>query len=151
MTIDGAVDIRENRNNASNINDLEHGRTYSFGTTLIRNSNLAFNLGYSYNDLYMQSYICFRNTGYGIAPYAPCAFFGGTKAITLGAISFYSNQQHFAYGDIMWKPFSRITATVGYRSEEHTSELQSPVHLVCRLLLEKKKKKIKKQINKTID
>src|SRR5690348_18511348 len=30
------------------------------------------------------------------------------------------------------------------RSEEHTSELQSPVHLVCRLLLEKKKKKYKK-------
>src|SRR6267154_3321302 len=27
----------------------------------------------------------------------------------------------------------------GNRSEEHTSELQSPVHLVCRLLLEKKK------------
>src|SRR5438876_4581987 len=26
------------------------------------------------------------------------------------------------------------------RSQEHTSELQSPVHLVCRLLLEKKKK-----------
>src|SRR5438876_1269965 len=31
--------------------------------------------------------------------------------------------------------------TVLRRSEEHTSELQSPVHLVCRLLLEKKKKK----------
>src|SRR5258708_15783416 len=31
------------------------------------------------------------------------------------------------------------------RSEEHTSELQSPDHLVCRLLLEKKKKK-KKQM-----
>src|SRR5258708_9097821 len=28
-----------------------------------------------------------------------------------------------------------------WRSEEHTSELQSPDHLVCRLLLEKKKKK----------
>src|SRR2546426_6657084 len=28
------------------------------------------------------------------------------------------------------------------RSEEHTSELQSPCNLVCRLLLEKKKKKI---------
>src|SRR5215216_8059141 len=28
----------------------------------------------------------------------------------------------------------------GRRSEEHTSELQSPDHLVCRLLLEKKKK-----------
>src|SRR5436190_15587595 len=32
----------------------------------------------------------------------------------------------------------------GYRSEEHTSELQSHSDLVCRLLLEKKKKKKKK-------
>src|SRR2546422_7970247 len=29
-----------------------------------------------------------------------------------------------------------------FRSEEHTSELQSRLHLVCRLLLEKKKKKL---------
>src|SRR5690348_17742897 len=36
-------------------------------------------------------------------------------------------------------------ATALRRSEEHTSELQSPVHLVCRLLLEKKKKKKKKR------
>src|SRR2546426_4767253 len=33
--------------------------------------------------------------------------------------------------EIVWEP----------RSEEHTSELQSPCNLVCRLLLEKKKKK----------
>src|SRR2546422_7008213 len=33
------------------------------------------------------------------------------------------------------------------RSEEHTSELQSRLHLVCRLLLEKKKKKEKKTID----
>src|SRR2546422_5279386 len=32
------------------------------------------------------------------------------------------------------------------RSEEHTSELQSRLHLVCRLLLEKKKNKKKQQI-----
>src|SRR5438876_7323016 len=37
------------------------------------------------------------------------------------------------------KEFNRADGA-GYRSEEHTSELQSPVHLVCRLLLEKKKK-----------
>src|SRR2546426_6592406 len=35
---------------------------------------------------------------------------------------------------------SRPTSS-GERSEEHTSELQSPCNLVCRLLLEKKKKK----------
>src|SRR5690348_18501523 len=34
----------------------------------------------------------------------------------------------------------RVAADSRRRSEEHTSELQSPVHLVCRLLLEKKKK-----------
>src|SRR5690348_7081534 len=33
-----------------------------------------------------------------------------------------------------------VASNVRSRSEEHTSELQSPVHLVCRLLLEKKKK-----------
>src|SRR5437763_13295396 len=31
-------------------------------------------------------------------------------------------------------------ALKAFRSEEHTSELQSPMYLVCRLLLEKKKK-----------
>src|SRR5437660_7276388 len=38
---------------------------------------------------------------------------------------------------------SRLTAIGLGRSEEHTSELQSRGHLVCRLLLEKKKKKAK--------
>src|SRR5258708_9895861 len=53
-------------------------------------------------------------------------------------------------GDILGKlsqlpspgePFERmnLSALIEERSEEHTSELQSPDHLVCRLLLEKKK------------
>src|SRR5437763_16421529 len=37
--------------------------------------------------------------------------------------------------------FRRCGHHVISRSEEHTSELQSPMYLVCRLLLEKKKKK----------
>src|SRR5256885_3773334 len=49
--------------------------------------------------------------------------------------------------DAAW-PFSRVSFSgLGFpqrssrqRSEEHTSELQSPCNLVCRLLLEKKKK-----------
>src|SRR6266581_2568995 len=41
--------------------------------------------------------------------------------------------------------FSWICASrpvIAARSEEHTSELQSPVHLVCRLLLEKKNRRV---------
>src|SRR2546426_663745 len=37
-------------------------------------------------------------------------------------------------------------AVLHARSEEHTSELQSPCNLVCRLLLEKKKKNIKQSV-----
>src|SRR5258708_33140791 len=42
---------------------------------------------------------------------------------------------------ICWTMYSSRSSP---RSEEHTSELQSPDHLVCRLLLEKKKKKYTK-------
>src|SRR2546422_6016201 len=49
-----------------------------------------------------------------------------------------------AYGQLLkqgWRPRRTImyAAWDGERSEEHTSELQSRLHLVCRLLLEKKK------------
>src|SRR5258708_21929872 len=39
-----------------------------------------------------------------------------------------------------WSSNTVMTMSFMDRSEEHTSELQSPDHLVCRLLLEKKKK-----------
>src|SRR3989449_6973742 len=45
-------------------------------------------------------------------------------------------------GRKLWRQKGTGRARVGsIRSEEHTSELQSRLHLVCRLLLEKKKKK----------
>src|SRR5258708_8911720 len=40
----------------------------------------------------------------------------------------------------LWRQGPWLLAAGLGRSEEHTSELQSPDHLVCRLLLEKKKK-----------
>src|SRR5690348_18111548 len=55
---------------------------------------------------------------------------GGLVAFVLGVLL-----QHLGVADDC---VERRTQLV--RSEEHTSELQSPVHLVCRLLLEKKKK-----------
>src|SRR2546422_8418579 len=48
-------------------------------------------------------------------------------------------------------PFPEATACVEVRSEEHTSELQSRLHLVCRLLLEKKKNKGAQRQNETTD
>src|SRR5687768_18221795 len=48
---------------------------------------------------------------------------------------------HGLWSDIPWLPFTVLGERgPDHRSEEHTSELQSRLHLVCRLLLEKKKK-----------
>src|SRR5258708_18544804 len=44
-------------------------------------------------------------------------------------------------GEVCVRLTCESNAYLPSRSEEHTSELQSPDHLVCRLLLEKKKKK----------
>src|SRR2546422_3390316 len=44
--------------------------------------------------------------------------------------------RHGPYYQLSWKEKGKTVS----RSEEHTSELQSRLHLVCRLLLEKKKK-----------
>src|SRR2546429_6646929 len=49
-------------------------------------------------------------------------------------------QMHSACRPGPWRAgASRARSAGGLRSEEHTSELQSRLHLVCRLLLEKKK------------
>ena len=48
----------------------------------------------------------------------------------------------------MNKKSERLPGLIKARSEEHTSELQSPMYLVCRLLLEKKKEKEKKKKKK---
>src|SRR5206468_9297385 len=62
--------------------------------------------------------------------------------------SVYSNREAVEAGGLMYygADFAESYRRVAYyRSEEHTSELQSRSDLVCRLLLEKKKKKNKKK------
>src|SRR5256885_4336561 len=53
--------------------------------------------------------------------------------------------QHFQHPQYSQQIYY-LPPQLSFRSEEHTSELQSPCNLVCRLLLEKKKKNIYKLI-----
>src|SRR2546422_1163605 len=50
-----------------------------------------------------------------------------------------------------WRRRSAPKPRRTWRSEEHTSELQSRLHLVCRLLLEKKKKKNLHRCHASVD
>src|SRR2546429_4355271 len=63
------------------------------------------------------------------------------QPIALGVAPGVSRQRR-STNPILLPTMIRSPLTYGVRSEEHTSELQSRLHLVCRLLLEKKKKDI---------
>jgi hypothetical protein len=118
-TIDGAIDIHENRDNVTQVDNLEHGRTYSFSAVLAPRPNFSYSLGYNYTDLYMQTFICFRDTfgtmtGGGLPTFPACPIANSPSSIPLSTMAFYSDKQHYAYSDVMWKPMKRVTAIVGY-------------------------------------
>src|SRR5690606_40647316 len=75
------------------------------------------------------------------------------RSVHAGSISFFADYVervlknspiHKAAGALQWATHRWVTRKLHQnRSEEHTSELQSRENLVCRLLLEKKKKQTK--------
>src|SRR5437870_10079772 len=85
-----------------------------------------------------------------------CPFRGSAGGRRLGEIG--ERQDHvqvsvwqLAPVDTASHAVRRVGHGIRQRSEEHTSELQSRGHLVCRLLLEKKKTKKKSTIEKYTD
>ena len=109
--VDAAVDIHENRDNVSTVNNLEHGRSYSFAVTLAPSAKLWVDFGYNYMDIFTQTQICFPDTGSTIFT-TPCPVPGASSP--LGTLSSYASRDHYAYGNVMWKPSKRVTAILGY-------------------------------------
>src|SRR5690554_7640620 len=91
---------------------------------------------------------CFPITGYFDTLFSLLCFNGlFRKAVSLISfccrIPFFITQMsgHFSFKQGLYPSFKKLVSNSVelFRSEEHTSELQSRPHLVCRLLLEKKK------------
>src|SRR5258706_11568212 len=84
---------------------------------------------------------------HGVTPRTGIAFrerdvrvpFPGIPTTSDGAGMVTWVETHITQGACAYPITSSTTMGGGYRSEEHTSELQSLTNLVCRLLLEKKK------------
>jgi len=114
INFDAALDIHENRDNVSTVNDLEHGRSYSFVTTVMPNSKVFFNVGYTYTDISIQTAICYYDNAFGPPPSTQCPASLGYTPPAMAGLGSYSSSQHFAYADVMWKPTKRITTGIGY-------------------------------------
>ena len=114
INFDGALDIHENRDNVATINDLEHGRSYSFVTTLMPSSKLFFDLGYTYTDIYSAAQICYYANAFGPPPVTQCPASLGYAPAANSGLGAYSSKQHFAYAGIVWKPIQRVTIGLGY-------------------------------------
>lgn len=131
--LDGAVEIHENRDNISNVDNLEHDRSYSFATLLTASPRLSVDFGYNYWDVYTQSLICFAFSETAANPAPPpatvtasafpvgvpvlptgtaCPITGASSP--LGALLTYSSTDHFAHAAVIWKPKKRVTTMVGY-------------------------------------
>jgi hypothetical protein len=133
VNLDAAVDINENRDNVSTVNNLEHDRSYSFSALFIGNQRLSVDFGYNYWNVYSQSLICFAYSTSSANPAPPpatlpvstfpigvpqlptgtaCPIAGSPSP--LGALSTYNSKDNFAHAAVIWKPAKRVTASVGY-------------------------------------
>src|ERR1700679_2710218 len=132
-TLDGAVEIHENRDNVTDVDNLEHDRSFSFATILMPNQRLSVDFGYNYWSVYTQSLICFPYStsvtnpapppatlpvssfpiGVPMLPTGPACPIAAASS-PLGALSTYSSNDHFVHAGLIWKPAKRVTTMFGY-------------------------------------
>src|SRR6478609_12220977 len=98
--------------------------------------SIFYNLSHPY---FVFFFFFFNDTAtteiYTLSLHDALPIYGTPSAVLTGSTNFSINSLYAQHNHVV------------VRSEEHTSELQSLAYLVCRLLLEKKKKKITKLID----
>jgi hypothetical protein len=105
--LSASINLRENRNNALNIGNLQHNRTYALSAVFTPRDKLAIDARWSYNDVFSATDICF--VANPPPPGSPSC--GGPF---LAGVSVYDQKAHFLSANLMWKPVKRVTTELGY-------------------------------------
>lgn len=108
LNLGSTVYIRENRNNTTDVGNLQHNRSYSFTTAIAPQGKWGLDLSYDYNDIFSQTNICFVST-----PSPPVAITCGAAPFLQG-VSFYTEKSHFGLGSVQFRPIPRVSAGLGY-------------------------------------
>ncbi len=108
LNLNGSVTIWEGRNNAGDINNLQHNRTYGFSAQFQPNEKVGLDLGYDYNDVFSQILICYVSSA---APAGVSKCPGST--ILVEQLSTYTNKSHYGFFDVRVTPYHRLTARLG--------------------------------------
>jgi len=108
LNLSGNILIWEGRNNQFQQADLQHNRAYGVSAMLQPKANFGMEIGYDYNDVFSQIFVCYVS---GLA--APGSLACPNVAGLIQQLSTYTNKSSYGFFDISYKPVHRFTAHLG--------------------------------------
>jgi len=112
-TLSVDVDAYNAQDNAIDVHDFAHNRSYALAATLLPADKISFESGFTYNSIFSSALVCFT---VGSAP-SPSNSFACPVAgspVKLAAIGSYSDLDHFVYADTVIRLVPRTTLRLGF-------------------------------------
>jgi hypothetical protein len=108
VNLSGSVRIWEGRDNVTQVNSLQHDRSYGFSALFTPNDKWAIDFTYDYNDVFSSILVCYP-TSPSPGGIQKCPTVIGAPAQT----SVYTNKSNYGGFDLMWKPVRHLTTHLG--------------------------------------
>ena len=114
LSFSGSANIMESRNNVTNVNHLDHNRSFSFGTSIAPGEKWSLDMSYGYSDIYSTTLLCYASTPppptAGTAP--PICVSAGTPYKSDG---YYNQPTQYGSFGVVSSPLKRFHVNAGYR------------------------------------